>query len=319
GSFEDENFCEAKIPCSPSGWYSVSNIPYGYQNNLLKTIDKKRSIALLVACTKEIRMYWQTMLLCPLEKNKRYKLEFYVYSPIAKFEKEYMGIYFEDSLLHTSGDTLISLTSPIQIAAANIRSYKQGWFQISLSFIAGGNQKYLLLGNISEQSNKQMLSNSERSSTFIEYYIDNISLTIDKKTASKCPDCKIRRDSLYIAFNKHTIPNYPTSPLVIATNKNEKIKIDTLKLGKINFNFNSAELLNAAVIKEYFGRVDASKTINSYNNELSRRRAASVKKYLIERLNLADRDILAEGKGKIKDNNVLENNRRVEIIIYSRN
>ena len=79
-SFESINYCETNTPCSPSGWYSVTNIPYGYQNDLPKAFDRKHSLAFLIAFEKEIRFYWQTMLLCSLQDGEKYNLEFAIYS-----------------------------------------------------------------------------------------------------------------------------------------------------------------------------------------------------------------------------------------------
>jgi outer membrane protein OmpA-like peptidoglycan-associated protein len=332
GSFENENFCEANIPCSPSAWYAVSNIPYGYQNNLAKPIDGKRSLAFLIAYKEEIRSYWQTMLLCDLQKDKKYNLKFYIYSPNTNFDKKYFGVYFSDHLIHSAGDTVLNLNQYIHISEDDIHPYKGEWLEVNLSFIADGNQRYLLLGNFDEASNKQVLKNAEKNIKYIEYYADNISLTTaDGMDVKSKAGYKKRLDSLYTSYKRHIVLNKPDNTAVDIITKNMKnIKKDTLILGTINFKFDSYNLTGTKNIKQYFDHIDASEIFkieitgytdsmgsDSYNLQLSEKRALSVKAYLVNELHLSKINISATGKGKINDR-LPEYNRRVEIVIYKK-
>ena len=106
-------------------------------------------------------------------------------------------------------------------------------------------------------------------------------------------------------------------------------KPDTITLNKINFSFDSYELLNKETIINYFSATD-KKTIskivitgytdsvgnNAYNLRLSENRAISVKKFLVDSLHISSNIIRTEGRGKTNDQKLQEDNRRVELVIY---
>src|SRR4029079_1495542 len=88
-SFEDENICELAIPCSPAGWYSVSNMPFGYENKFEHHTHGRRALSFLAALKEGARTYWQVPLLYDLKKGEQYTLHFYLYSSVKKFNAEY--------------------------------------------------------------------------------------------------------------------------------------------------------------------------------------------------------------------------------------
>lgn len=315
-SFESINYCETRISCSPSAWYSVSNIPYGYQNDLLKPIDGKHSIAFLIAYEKEIRTYWQTMLLCNMQAGERYSISFNLYAPKIKFEPENLGIYLSDKLFHSKNDTIIQMGQTITIYEQNLFLLKKGWFKITLPYTATGKEKYLLLGNFNKKSNKLILKNSGLNIKIIEYYVDNFSLKPINKNVSKCAEFNMRNDSLYSSSIRHANFSNTQPTEVISNTQNLPLlsKADTLLLSKINFNFDSDKLLSTKNINKYFDSINVS-TIDkieirgytdsigdkSYNLNLSQRRALSVKEYLMNTYKLPESLITAAGKGMIKD------------------
>lgn len=331
-SFESINYCETKIPCSPSEWYSVSNMPYGYQNNMLKPANGKHSIAFLIAFEKEIRTYWQTMLLCNLQAGKEYMISFYLYAPNSRVETSYFGVYLSDTLFRSGSDTIIQKNDQTTIPTQNVALLKNGWYKITLPYKATGNEKYLLLGNFAMDSNNTILRRAGDNKKFIEYYIDDIALVPTDKHSRKCSEYQRRYDSLYVANIRHadfhnSVPAqddisdsqhfvYPPMP-------------DTLLLGELNFNFDSDTLISTKPLNDYFDSINFSKISNieivgytdsigkqSYNLKLSEKRALSVKEYLLNTYNLPDSLVTTIGKGIIKDNTLLEKNRRVELRVY---
>jgi OOP family OmpA-OmpF porin len=329
-SFESINYCETNIPCSPSAWYSVTNIPYGYQNDLPKAFDKKHSLAFLIAFEKEIRFYWQTMLLCSLQDGEKYNLDFVVYSRNIKFDPQYFGAHFSDTLFRSTKDTLIKIDKAENIHVENIQPLKNAWYKVKLSFIATGKEKYLLIGNFNHLSNKEILAKTSSHPKFIEYYIDEVSLKANNKSIHKCDTYKFRNDSLFSANRRHQIimSTKPTKSLDKTYSSKALLKKDTITLGTINFNFDSDELINDEALKKYFQNVELSgvtkievrgftDSIGSklYNLNLSERRALSVKKYLIGVLKMPESLISTIGKGVTNDDPDVEKNRKVEIII----
>ena len=334
-SFESINYCETNIPCSPSGWYSVTNIPYGYQNDLPKAFDRKHSLALLIAFEKEIRFYWQTMLLCNLQDGEKYNLEFAIYSRNVKFDPQYIGVHFSDTIFRSISDTLIQMEESANMNVEKIRPLKNGWYHMSLSFIATGKEKFLLIGNLNKLSNKEILAKESSHPKFIEYYIDQVSLKANNQSIAKCAAYQVRNDSLFSANKRHqTIKNTkPTDSLPKSSPSKTLLtetllKKDTITLGTINFNFDSAELINAEALKKYFYNSGLSEIIKieiigytdsigskSYNLKLSERRALSVKKYLSDVLKIPESLIFAIGRGIINDDRNIEKNRKVELVI----
>lgn len=332
-SFEDANYCESRIPCSPAGWYSVTNIPYGFSANNSYKYKGQLAISYLAALPHEARTYWQTRLLTDLEKGGKYQLRFYLYSPVKKFNPNYLGFFFSDDLYHSKKDTLLQLESWIIIQDSNIHETKKGWLEISIEFQATANAKYMLLGNLTALSNREILNTYSRNTEHVEYFIDDLSLQSIKPLGKpEIERAAKRRDSLYRSYVRHRFSN---EPVFIEVAKPEPVmttavfKPDTITLNKINFSFDSYELLNKETIINYFSATD-KKTIskivitgytdsvgnNAYNLRLSENRAISVKKFLVDSLHISSNIIRTEGRGKTNDQKLQEDNRRVELVIY---
>jgi outer membrane protein OmpA-like peptidoglycan-associated protein len=330
-SFEDENICELAIPCSPACWYSVSYMPFGYENKFEHHTNGMRAISFLAALKEGARTYWQVPLLYDLKKNETYSLHFYLYTSVKKFKPEYFGIYFSNTFYRSAKDSILQLQG-IKISDRSIRKLKNDWLEISLNFKAEENAKYLLIGNFSATSNEDILKDYSKKTEFIEYYIDDISLTAtqliipgDQATMAK------RSDSLYLSNYRHKLMKDPNTPITNTVKRTElpSLKTDTLLLGKINFRFDSYDLLNQQMIRNYFNTINSNSITriaitgytdsvgnNTYNQRLSENRAISVKKFLADSLQIPPAKISTVGKGKTNDQKLQEDNRRVELIIY---
>lgn len=329
-SFEHVNYCETNIPCSPSAWYSVSDIPFGYDNDLFTSIDGKHSLAFLIASGEGIRSYWQTKLLCNLEKGREYSISFDVRPFNGDFNPAYFGITFLENILRSKNDTLIQMERNHYLTPSKVSTLKNGWFRTSLVFTASGDEGILLMGNMNLLSNAEILQTAPHRQNFIGYYIDNLSLEPTDKTVKICEESTLRRDSLFAENSRHM--NIVRTPKTFSSDKPDNSlppsKKDTIVLGTINFNFDSDVLLNSSILNYYFNSIDQNELLsihiigytdsigsNTYNLKLSERRAISVKKYLTENLKLQPQLIKITGKGVSRDQEQLELNRRVEIII----
>ena len=329
-SFERKNYCEANIPCSPSAWYSVSDIPFGYENDLAKSINNKHPLAFLIASGEGIRSYWQTILLCNLERDVEYSISFDVLPFNGNFNPDYFGIYFSDTFIRSNKDTIIQLKGNNYLPKRNQSTLKNGWIKTTTIFKATGKETFLLMGNFSTLSNNEILENLPGKNKFIGYYIDNISLKSTDKTIKICPDYNQRLDSLFAENTRHKknikVPKvYASDTLDIVSSYPKK---DTIHLGNINFSFDSDALRNTEVLNNYFtssnnhditeitimGYTDSIGN-KLYNQDLSERRAISVKKYLMDILGLQPNIIRTIGKGISTENDQFQLNRKVEVII----
>jgi len=330
-SFEIINLCELKIPCSPAAWYSVSNYPYGYQNNLPNPFEGKHCLDFLIAYTHEIRAYWQTMLLANLQEQGNYIISFYVYPNNIELNPSYFGVYLSDTLLHAKEDTMIQKSRYVSIETQHISVPQKGWYKISLPYTATGKEKYLLMGNFSMETNESILNKTSPKRKYIEYYIDEVSLEPANKKSGKLFVNKKRLDSLYATNLRHiaSTDNKPLTAIKDIPITTLIPKTDTLILGKVNFHFDSDKLINTKTINQYFDNIPIEKIdkieimgftdrigTKEYNLKLSERRALSVKEYLITTYKLPTNIFMVEGKGIINDDNILEKNRRVELRIF---
>ncbi len=334
-SFEDENYCEANIPCSPAAWYSVYNMPYGYDNNNTNIYKGKHTLGFLVLLQKEnIRTYWQTPLLCSLEKGKEYDLKFHLLSPDIKFDPKLFSAFFSESLFFLQKDTVLTFNNSIKIGQNSISPLKKSnWVQISIRIVAMGNEKVLVLGNFSSESNS-CISQRYSGKKYVEYYIDNLSLLPVSHSKEKCVIYQFRLDSLYSAKVRHKYFQQSLSIIVsnpIIANKPFQ-KNDTLVLNSdIFFDFDSYSIKDTALLYRYLEKLDVQKIafieVNgytdsigsaSYNQKLSLNRAIAIKNYIISSLKLNENLITSVGRGISTAKKPIEQNRRVEIIITNK-
>lgn len=329
-SFEYINYCETNIACSPAAWYSVSNVPFGYENDLEVSTDGKHSLAFLIASGEGIRSYWQTPILCNLEKGREYSVSFDINPINGEFNPDFIGIRFMEKLLRSKKDTLIKLGKNQYLQTEKIANLKNGWVRTSTIFTASGDEIIFLIGNFNSLSNEDLLKSVPSYQKFIGYYIDNVSLRPTDNNIQNCAESTKRRDSLFEENSRHI--KVAKTPKIFSTNEpgiSRSTSInDTLILGAINFNFDSDELLNTSDLNDYFKAIDPNEITGihiigytdsigtkSYNLELSERRAVSVKNYLVEVLKLPEHSITTIGKGISRDKEKLEKNRRVELIV----
>jgi len=330
-SFEVANYCEANIPCSPAGWYSVSNYPYGYQHTAIHPFDGKHALSMIVAVQRKVRIYWQTKLLCPLTAGQPYTFTFYVNPTQSAFNPAWLGIRFPDTLYHTRRDTLLLITETSDSSNSMVQKQKRGWYKTTIPFTATGKEKFLLIGNFSPVPNQQILEQAGKGVKYIEYYIDQLMLEPAGQTVQQCTGYQARLDALLNARERHVFPAEKTEEVVY---RKESMPVapprnDTLLLGSINFAVNSDKLTSPAIIENYFGQtsisnINAIKVIGytdstgtvTHNLALSEKRALSVKKFLSDAIKIPAGIIITEGRGITHDQPGLSGNRRVEIIIY---
>ncbi len=323
-SFEDENYCEMQIPCSPSGWFSVSDMPSGYFRNPIESLDGKNSLGFVVASSKgKARNYWQTQLLCNPRESNKMVLKFSLYSPKQAFNPANIGFAFIEKMIWSKKDSLLHLNEYSTLSGASIKQRKNRWYDVEIVIGKPANKQVFILGNFDTATTAKSINNRI---VYEDYYIDKISLESQDKM--KC-EWKAARDSLYSITRRHG--RYPsTKPPVIAVSKpvKNKIRIDTFLLSVENFDLNSSKIKKVNSIDSILNSIDL-KAVDSiyilgftdnlgsveYNAKLSLARAEAVRDYINTKFDLGREKLLIEGKGISTKYTSKELNRRAEIII----
>lgn len=323
-SFEDENYCEVQIPCTPAAWFSVNDLPFGYFRNTIKPLDGKNSLGFVVASSKgKARNYWQTQLLCSPDENSQMTLKFSLYSPLHVFNPENFGFVFVEKMIWSKKDTLLHLNEYSTLSAGSIKQKRNGWYDIEIVFEKPAGKHFFILGNFDSTTITKSTSNRV---AYEEYYIDKISLESQDKMIC---ELKGRKDSLYSITSRHG-RYFSTKPPVITVSKpvKNKTKIDTFMLSVENFDLNSSKINKVNSIDSIFNSIDL-KAVDSiyilgftdnlgsveYNAKLSLARAEAVRDYIITKFDVKAEKLFVEGKGISTKYTSAELNRRAEIII----
>lgn len=328
GSFEDVNICpEFHQPCSPTGWFYINHLVKGYFKSNIKPIGGYKDLNLVVVDTASSnRDYWQTMLLCPLEVGKNYKVSLKLASDYIGPNLHDIGLYFTDSFLFFPKDSVIQPRYYLNFLDARIKKLKKGWFEVQKEFTATSANQFLIIGNFSDKTNKQIAKERKISIKLLYLSVDD--LTIISTKGVSCPEMQKIKDSLYSIKERHSKPQFHDSP-VIKPEIPAQEKIDTIVINNIEFDFDSYQIKNSNMLqylRNYLLDTEVKKikitgfTDNTgsmeYNKSLSEKRAKAVAHFLVEAFGLKESSIEVEGKGISSKYAEAQQNRRVEIYIY---
>ena len=328
GSFEDVNICtEFHQPCSPSGWFYINHLVRGYFKSNIKPIGGDKDLNLVVVDTgSSNRDYWQTMLLCPLEMGKNYKVSLKLASDYIGPNLHDIGLYFTDTLLFFSKDSVIQPMNYLNFLDARIKKLKNGWFEVQKEFTATAANHFLILGNFSDKTNKQITKEREISIKRLFLSVDDLTIISAKEIS--CPEMQKIKDSLYSIKGRHSKPQFHDSPVIMPEIPAPE-KIDTIIINNIEFDFDSYQIKNSdtlqylhhylldATVKKIkiTGFTDSTGSMQ-YNKSLSEKRAKAVAHFLVEAFGLDESSIEVVGKGISTKYSEAQQNRRVEIYIY---
>ena len=231
------------------------------------------------------REYIQGRFSSPLQKGEKYDVSFYIsLAEKSNYSLKKINFILTQNMVLTSYSTEITpnkiqklLTDSFSInniENKNSFNNKNNWILISKEITAKGGEKYITIGNFSNNSStktKKILKNKKNKMAY--YYIDMVSVEL---------------------VNKPLIQQY-----VIKIPKRKEIKLNKNYLFKnVIFDFNSIELSKPAKaeidnIYEYLNSNLNTRIIitghsdnlgsNKYNRLLTEKRAKSVMEYLIKR------------------------------------
>lgn len=138
-----------------------------------------------LSITSSYREYIQVKLQQTLTSGNKYWVSFYVsLADSNDYAIKEIGAYFSDIEVNKSMDTTLSFIPQIQYNASVI-SDKINWTKISGSFIATGNENYLLIGNFNRKQTTTAIKVSNSNAAYSYYYMDNICVSNDSLICSQ--------------------------------------------------------------------------------------------------------------------------------------
>jgi outer membrane protein OmpA-like peptidoglycan-associated protein len=335
--FEAINNCtEFKADCAPEAWF---NIPAG---NFLVNGRKAPSallgnMVLIVPAGNVMQnfnkpRYVYTGICCPLVKDTKYNLSFYINTSTISFSG--LSLYF--TAKEPALTTVNSLPeTPATIISKELLTEMPGskWFFVQHSFTATGSEKFFIFTTKGTLAITYEMKDAMNKSGDVLYFIDEINLQ-SEEAVPICADFEKNTTQLFAYNNRHT-DNYPVFKEVQQPEKPlPKFTHDTITIPGLLFDVNKsnikpavAKILDSIIsmlqLKQYAfinitGHTDS--TGNETDNQLlSEARAARIKNYLAQKLQ--PQKITASGKAAtipVADNATAvgrQRNRRVEIII----
>lgn len=333
GSFEEVNICEEhKAKCSPVGWFFVRQISAQgfFTTNKLEGTEGNNYLGILTASAESnYRHYWQTRLLCPILKGKKYTVTLRISSNEVGPNLNYIGLLLSNNFIYSELDTLIQSDATIGLIGAKVKRLKHNWFEVEKSFIAEQNATHLVLGNFSSQSNQEIL---KRVSLFKNYLI--LVDAINLRSSESCNEEQAISLEIRNTIKRHLTVKVPENEPIKIIRKDsiqteEKQPVEKIVIQNILFDLNSFRLKNETLLDIYKSRINKIKIgrvlvlgftddsgSSQFNQELSTKRAEEVARVLSERFLIAPAKIQAEGRGISREFSEKEKNRRVEILIF---
>jgi hypothetical protein len=171
--------------CTNNSFIDVPNNGFGSQNAL----SGIAYVGIQVYDTQSVfsyREYIQVQLQQTLTLGQEYWVSFYVsLSDLNDYGIQELGAYFSSTQISdNSMDSTLVLTPQIEFSDSVISS-KNDWTKVSGSFVATGNESYIIIGNFNR---KQTTTSSQLSSNNINYayyYIDDVCVSSDSLTCSQ--------------------------------------------------------------------------------------------------------------------------------------
>lgn len=261
---------------------------------------------------RSYREYIQGELIAPLEKGKRYRIEFYFkLASYSVYTADRIGLILGDSAFFVSGDQVINRVPTLSVIR-NEPITSGAWELATSEYTAHGGERFVTIGN----------------------FYDNLSTQFQQLETRKGKSPMLNGSAYFYIDDVAVIPVEPVTPPALVWTNGEEVKAEeTHVLKSIQFEFDEYVLLPVSfpeldrLVKvleeeptwnaELSGHTDDVGT-EEYNLELSRNRANSVGQYLVSK-GIAPARITAQGFGKqrplvfARDEASRTRNRRVEV------
>jgi outer membrane protein OmpA-like peptidoglycan-associated protein len=361
GNFEDINTCtEYNSECGVEAWFYLNNVKVQMLANEepeLYPYIGNNSFGLFFTWTgyQNFSPILGTLLPCKLQKNARYVFRGLFKKP--KLDKKLIfwpGVVLGENF-YVPRRPFAAAMHPDSITQIKYLP-KTGFYQFEYSFVATGREKYLTFGTyITEDTVRS--KNIFIGSQSVSVVLDNFELLPTGPDETDCSHFVEMKEAVYnynyrhkemdyslyskgdlnIDFSKHDSLNKTVFDVPL---KDRPVKIDTLKLGDVFFDFNKSKLKQEglSMLAEYFGEPERKTTIDSIyieghtdsvgtdsrNLKLSRERCESVAAWMRRNEVLPGENIQIHPFGEsrpIASNSTSQGrarNRRVEIIVFRR-
>lgn len=279
-------------------------------------------VGLYLYAPQDYREYIQAELKSTLKKGETYKVSFYVsLAERSDFAIKEFGIQFSENPIEVNTTKTLSrmhlskvpgdVSNYFEIRYSDFYSDEKDWVLVEQEFVANGTENYVIIGNFKSNKRTQKFATKRNSTRGSYYYLDMVSITT-------------LEDRSNVLVN------------IDGNKQSDTFEVDrTNVFSDVLFDFDAFELLSTAEkelerVHRFLiqnpdfriaisGHTDA-KGSNTYNMQLSEKRALAVSEYLIANGISQDR-ISAKGFGSTKPvstNNTStgrKKNRRVEFVI----
>jgi len=261
-----------------------------------------------------------------------------------------IGLWFTTRFVFVQGDSILEPRNYLSFVGATTRDLKNGWFEIKKEFIPTANSTILVVGNFVRTANTDIMEQRNIGNPSIDILVDDISVIRTKGTT--CAGSQKIKDSLYAILRRHSDrepgdeepdttdvlsdPDRKDIPQHHPPRSTDTPKLsprppvtDTLVIHNIQFDFDKYLVQNADTLQRYkslFTRPGIKKIrvvgftdeigSETYNLDLSKKRAREVARILSAKFNLPPALIEAEGRGISRAYPTKYLNRRVEIYIF---
>ena len=265
---------------------------------------------------RSYREYIHGELKTPLQKGRRYRIEFYFkLASYSVYTIDRIGLLLADSTFNTSGDQVITQPPTLSIIR-NEPMTKNGWDFAETEYLARGGEKFILIGNFFDNLTTQFtqLENRKGKSLMLNgsayFYIDDVSVVaLDSEEPKPSPEPLVWSDGREVKPEE----TYILKNIQFEFARHELLPVSFLELDKLVKILNEKSDWKA----ELHGHTD-DVAGDEYNLELSKNRAQSVGDYLKSK-GISSNRLIIQGFGKRqplvppKDEAARTLNRRVEV------
>ena len=259
------------------------------------------------------REYLQVQLLEPLVAGQRYRFGVYVAALPRGLRCDGLGAAFAKTPLHYDDDRRLDLLPLARLSAAGAPG--EDWTELAAEFEAAGGELYLLFGNFdTEAASHTMAPQVEAPLKYAYYYIDDVSL---RKVAPLLGDAVTDDDDDDLSRRTLTPGDAITLRNVYFDTDSDELQPRSFReLDKLVGLMQAYPVARVRIV----GHTDTDGSAE-YNEDLSRRRAARVVRYL-EDHRIPPERLESEGRGQrhpVADNDEATGrrlNRRVVAEVY---
>lgn len=343
GNFEEENICtEYKVNCAPEAWLTNDDVFNNYFKNAGRAYEGLHCMSLEAGHVKKYykRTFIRSQLLCPLKKENKYRIEFYIKSSYPILDS--IGVLFSTEDFLYDRRPLQSVQPSFYVGDVNKQIKKDSsWQKVSFDYTAKGGESFITIGNFSRRDITGDAVRTIEPHFFV--FIDAVSLVPLSGNETLCDGWQTTMADIYDQDERHEflrrkiIANRRHEPVPGVREARKVARIDTLVLQEVLFETGKAELqresyllLDSFCSRAAGGKIDSvvveghtdSRGTEEMNSRLSSARVQTVLNYFASRTFVKPNQIFARAWGESKpvaDNRTSkgrQRNRRVVVFVY---